>query len=69
MADYDIDDDGFAVSEQIWRFSGHVNPHTDDQTSDYVIVGFVFDANGHKRAPMCVCRRADCGGGCIKRKK
>lgn len=22
-----------------------------------------------KRAPMCVCRRADCGGGCIKRKK
>lgn len=48
MADYDIDDDGFAVSEQIWRFSRHVNPHTDDQTSDYVIVGFVFDANGHK---------------------
>lgn len=48
MADYDIDDDGFAVSEQIWRFSGHVNPHVDDQSPDWLIVGYVFDANGHK---------------------
>lgn len=48
MADYDVDDDGFALSGDFWRFSGHVNPHTDDQTADMAIVGFVLDADGHK---------------------
>lgn len=48
MADYDVDDDGFALSGDFWRFSGHVNPHVDDQTSDVAIVGFVLDADGHK---------------------
>jgi hypothetical protein len=48
MADYETNDDGFALNDDIWRFSGHVNPHTDDQTSDMAVVGFVFDADGHK---------------------
>lgn len=48
MADYDVDDEGFALSGDFWRFSGHVNPHVDDQTSDTAIVGFILDADGHK---------------------
>lgn len=48
MADYDVDEDGFALSGDFWRFSGHVNPHVDDQTSDMAIVGFILDADGHK---------------------
>lgn len=48
MADYDVDDEGFALSGDLWRFSGHVNPHVDDQTSDIAIVGLILDADGHK---------------------
>lgn len=48
MADYDVDEDGFALSGDLWRFHGHVNPHVDDQTADTAIVGFILDADGHK---------------------
>lgn len=48
MADYDVDDEGFALSGDLWRFSGHVNPHVDDQSSNVAIVGFILDADGHK---------------------
>ena len=48
MADYDVDEEGFALSGNLWRFCGHVNPHTDDQSADMAIVGFILDADGHK---------------------
>lgn len=48
LADYDVDEDGFALSGDLWRFCGHVNPHVDDQSADHAIVGFILDADGHK---------------------
>lgn len=48
LADYNVDEDGFALSGDLWRFWGHVNPHVDDQSENHAIVGFVLDAEGHK---------------------
>lgn len=48
MADYEQDEDGFALSGAIWRFWGHVNPHIDDLPATKLVVGFVLDADGHK---------------------
>lgn len=48
LADYDWDENGFALSGDLWRFCGHVNPHTDDQSADTAIVGFILDADGHR---------------------
>lgn len=46
-ADYQFNEDGFSLSGDIWRFWGHVNPHTDDLSMDDLVIGYVLDANEH----------------------
>lgn len=43
-ADYQFNEDGFSLSGDIWRFQGHVNPHTDDLSMDDLVIGYVLDA-------------------------
>lgn len=46
-ADYQFDENGFSLSGDIWRFWGHVDPHTDDLGMDDLVIGYVLDANEH----------------------
>lgn len=41
---YEFDEDGFSLSGDIWRWRGHVNPHTDDLGMDELVIGYVLDA-------------------------
>lgn len=46
-ASYEHDEDGHSLSGAIWRWWGHVLPHTDDLGMDELVLGYVLDAHGH----------------------
>lgn len=46
-ASYEFDEDGHSLSGAIWRWQGHVLPHTDDLGMEELVLGYVLDANGH----------------------
>lgn len=46
--DYNWHEDGLALSQDIWRFRGHVSIHRDEEWApDYVVYGYVFDWAEH----------------------
>lgn len=46
--DYNMQEDGYALNGNIWRWWGHVEPHIDDLRSDELVLGYVLEAHGHK---------------------
>lgn len=44
---YEFDENGFSLSGDIWRWEGHVTPHTYDLGMDELVIGYVLAAHGH----------------------